>query len=323
MSSPLRDRSASTMPPARHLDDNVLIGVDADGSAVAWLVRENEKLTLTTAQLTALADAGFLRVSGQRESRPLPDHWTAPEALVHMRASLGWPRPEPSSRARPADQEEPASSSGSDMIRLGEPPASKGRLMASVLRRRRSAQSVCGPLALDDLSALLQVSCGSLEDPEVPGRAHRPYPTAGGADELSFVVVAANVTDLRPGAHRYHPDWRSLERLQDPAGSEFSRENSERACTYLGLGESSAPAALIVVNAVWPRILSRYSDVGMLSAYCDAGALLQTMYLVAADLGLPCTAVSSLNSARNAQILGVDPLRESQVACFALGGPAG
>jgi len=78
--------------------------------------------------------------------------------------------------------------------------------------------------------------------------------------------------------------------VPEPAGDEFTRHNSERPRTYLWLAESAAPSALVVVNAVWPHILSRYSDVGMPSAYCDAGALLQTMYLVAADLGLPCTA---------------------------------
>lgn len=196
----------------------------------------------------------------------------------------------------------------------------RGRRTAAMLRRRRSSSSVCAPVALADLAALLQACCGRLEDPAEPGQIHRPYPTAGGSDELCVLVIAAAVHGLRRGVYRYNAGRSALVPVPDPAGTEFADHNTDRARAYLGLTSDLTPAVLLVIDAIWPRLLRRYTDVGMISAYCDAGGLLQTLYLVTADLGLGGTAVASLSALRNAEILGLDPLHESQVACYALGG---
>jgi SagB-type dehydrogenase family enzyme len=334
------DRSA----PGFTLDRAALIGVDEDGNLTGWLAHRNAKFSLTARQLVVLAHVladgvtgdraaeskeqaailselvtmGFLKHCPGEHAQSMPGYWSSPEALVHLRASLGWPRSAPPAGIASEPKPEAASSVG-ETIQLASSQR-RARRMASVLRRRRSSRMLCDPLALEDLAMLLHLSCDSLEDPVEQGRVHRPYPTAGGSDELSVLLIPTAVLDLRHGVYSYDPERSALVPLPDPPATELARHNIDRARTYLGLADELTPAALLVINASWPRIIRRYSEVGMISAYCDAGALLQTMYLVAADLGLPCTAVSSLSSVRNAEILGADPLLESQVACFAVGG---
>jgi SagB-type dehydrogenase family enzyme len=328
------------------LDDSTLLGIDLDGSLACWLALRNQKIRLTTderevlanviapasatrrpppstehyaAIVSHLAELGVVRPAA-RKPRTLPRYWTAPEAVVHLRASLGWPRDEDETGEDPdARMGMPAACRGHAGIQLPD-RGGRARRASDLLSRRRSSHEVSAPLALADLAALLQVSCDAVDDPEQEGRRHRAYPTAGGADELSLLVIAVAVNDLNPGAYRYHPDASVLVPLDGARAAEFADCNSARACDYLGLAADRAPAALLIIVASWPRMLRRYRDVGMISAYCDAGALLQTMYLVAADLALPCTAVSSLSVIENAQMLDVDPMRESEVACFALGG---
>jgi SagB-type dehydrogenase family enzyme len=328
------------------LDDSTLLGIDTDGSLVGWLALMNQKIRLTVderevlaniiaptsaghsvpqdaehhaAIISHLAEMGIVRPAG-REPRKLPRYWTTPEAVVHMRASLGWPREEDETGEDPDERiGVPATYLGHDGIRLPD-RGGRARRAADLLSRRRSSREVSAPVALADLTALLQVSCDSIDDPEQEGRRHLAYPTAGGADELSLLVVAVAVNDLSPGPYRYHPNASVLAPLTGPRAAEFADYNVAHACKYLGLPVDQAPAVLLIAVANWPRMLRRYRDVGMISAYCDAGALLQTMYLVAADLGLPCTAVSSLSVIENAQMLDIDPMQESEVACFALGG---
>lgn len=325
------------------LSDSALIGTDSDGSVTAWRVLSNDKFTLTADQLLVLAlvivdrpgldeiaeTAKYSRIVSElvdmgllcRSPEPaaMPKYWTIPEALVHLRASLGFPRPALDPAASADDPVPGASEAEPEGIQL-PPSTDKAGRAAALLGERRSSREVCRPVALPDLAALLHLCCDEVEDLAAPGRVHRPYPTAGGSDELAVLVIATAVGDLLPGVYRYHAARCQLLPIPDPPATAFAEHNVARARTYLGLDSHLTPAVLLIINAVWPRLLHRYIEVGMISAYCDAGALLQTMYLVAADLGLSGTAVSSLSSIRNATMLDIDPLYESQVACFALGG---
>jgi SagB-type dehydrogenase family enzyme len=328
------------------LDDSALLGIDGDGSLVGWLALKNEKLHLSEDQravlaniiapssashdppgdtghdaavISGLVEMGILRPAGG-DPYTLPRYWTTPEAVVHMRASLGWPRDEDESEEDGSDRIGVcADCLPHDAIRLPDWDG-RARHAADLLSGRRSSREVSAPVALSDLSALLHVCCDLVDDPRQAGRKHRAYPTVGGADELSLLVVAVAVNDLSPGVYRYHPDASVLAPLDGAQAAKFADHNIARACKYLGLAADQPPAVLLIIFARWPRLLRRYSDVGMISAYYDAGALLQTMYVVAADIGLPCTAVSSLSVIENAQILDADPMQESEVACFVMGG---
>jgi SagB-type dehydrogenase family enzyme len=325
--------------------NTVLIGTDSDGLPVAWLALSNDMVRLSDRHLAALAhgisgeavqaaeakenkaatlpaglvDHGVLGI-GKGETSRMPAYWTSPEAVVHFRASLGGPRCPTAFAPVPEEADSPITfESNHQPIKLAPVPGRADRI-ASILGRRRSSRMVCEPVALPDLVALLELCCGPVQDEADPNRLHRPYPTAGGADELTLLVIVSAVPGLRAGVYRHDSDRGMLLPIADPPATEFAQHNISRARLYLGLPDGSTPAVLLIIDAIWPHLLRRYTDVGMISAYCDAGALLQTMYLVAADLGLACTAVSSMSALRNAELLNMDPLKESQVACFAIGG---
>jgi SagB-type dehydrogenase family enzyme len=82
------------------------------------------------------------------------------------------------------------------------------------------------------------------------------------------------------------------------------------------------PAAVLLVTAVFARTMWKYEDIGLGLVYKDAGALLQTLYMVAQALDLAGCAVHLRGENEIAAWLGLDPMEESLVACFALGAPA-
>ena len=79
---------------------------------------------------------------------------------------------------------------------------------------------------------------------------------------------------------------------------------------------------IFLVTAVVQRLTWKYGRLGVTLMYQDVGCLLQTMYLVSTALGLGSCAIGTGNGVRNAEWLGLDPLVEPEVGCFAIGRPA-
>jgi SagB-type dehydrogenase family enzyme len=263
----------------------------------------------------SLVDAGLLVPA----SAPRHESWSTFE-LVVQRMSGGGGR-----RARqPIDQmPPPRKPPGSDPpIQLPRPRRVNQARLGSVLRHRRSHREfAAGDVPLARLGELLTTAAGVQRSVPMAGVSYRPHASAGGRHPLEITVGALHVTDLGRHVYRFDPfdhclhrtavDPRRLDRLPDELGQALDSELPVE------------PAAVLLITAVFARTMWKYGDIGLSLIYKDAGALLQTLHLVAQALGLAGCPVHLRGETEIATWLGLDPLQESLVACFVVGVPAG
>ena len=80
-----------------------------------------------------------------------------------------------------------------------------------------------------------------------------------------------------------------------------------------------APQILITIAARFGRVSWKYSSIAFSLILKDVGALMQTFYLMAADMGLGGCAIGIANLELFAKMTGIDFHVEGPVGQFALG----
>jgi len=296
-------------------DTPVLVHADtlerfrADPALVELLARLRdwtaaERLAIDRATLDALCDAGVVEreVRGDRSR----DVWEPLELAVHRRtAHVGEPRHAAAGGLKPRG--------GAHAIDL-PPPATLTMQLGDVLAARRTLRTYAArALRLDELSQLLHHAARML-DPPGP---LRPFASAGARSELELYVVANDIADLEPGAWRYDPGDHRVSRVR--ARDEHQERLNEWVDAATGHQLSRPPPAIVFVIAVVARMTSKYGHLALSLVYKNAGCLLQNLYLVAAASGLAPCAIGGGEEPANSRWLGLDPLAESQVACFLVG----
>ncbi|HEY3673047.1 MAG TPA: hypothetical protein VGN51_19065 [Acidimicrobiia bacterium] len=110
--------------------------------------------------------------------------------------------------------------------------------------------------------------------------AHRPYPSAGARHPIGITVVANDVEGLAAGAWDFDPVHCRLQ------PSDWHAETVARivGAATAALG-GVTPPTLVVAIAEPDRTVSRY-PAGTAHLWRDAGAMLTTVHIVAAAIGL-------------------------------------
>ena len=147
------------------------------------------------------------------------------------------------------------------------------------------------------------------------GYAARPYPAGGSAYELELYLSVAHCEGLGRGFYHYDADRhalvpipvRALELDALLAGAEFA------------MGAAAAPQVLITIAARFGRVSWKYSSVAYSLILKDVGVLLQTLYLMATDMGLGGCAIGTNNIDLFEKLTGIDFHVEGPVGQFALG----
>src|SRR4029453_7456787 len=85
------------------------------------------------------------------------------------------------------------------------------------------------------------------------------------------------------------------------------------------MGAPAAPQVLITIAARFGRISWKYSSIAYALILKDVGVLLQTLYLMATDLGLGGCAIGTTNIDLFARMTGIEFHVEGPVGQFALG----
>jgi SagB-type dehydrogenase family enzyme len=197
------------------------------------------------------------------------------------------------------------------------------RPFTEVLEARRS-QRLFGPEPVHaaDLSEFLYRSARDTRLPTQPigseeelTRIMRPYPGAGGCHPIEVYLVAHHCRDVERGLYRYEPASHGLVVLAaDP-----SRLDQLLAIASSAAGIAEIPPVLIILAARFARMFWKYEGIGYANLLKDAGALLQTMYLVATAMGLAPCAIGGGDAECFAAAAGTRFWEESSVAEFILG----
>ena len=195
--------------------------------------------------------------------------------------------------------------------------------VAKLLRERHSTRSFDDqrPITLAELSQFLNGTARVLSgsntnlDLDDGGHAVRPYPSAGASYELELYLAVNLCEGLARGFYHYDADAHALALIGVPenqleallAGAEFA------------MGAPAAPQILITIAARFGRISWKYSSIAYALILKDVGVFMQTLYLMATDMGLSGCAIGIENIDLFAKMTGVEFHVEGPVGQFAIG----
>jgi SagB-type dehydrogenase family enzyme len=145
----------------------------------------------------------------------------------------------------------------------------------------------------------------------------RPYPSAGSAYELELYVTVANCDGLSNGLYHYDADAHALTPI---TARPEHLEALLRSAQY-AMGADGQPQILLTVTSRFARLGWKYAAIAYALTLKDVGALLQTLYLMAADMGLGGCAVGTSNLDLFEKATGLPFHVEGPVGQFTLGRP--
>ena len=150
--------------------------------------------------------------------------------------------------------------------------------------------------------------------PEV-AYAARPYPSGGSAYELELYLAVANCEGLGSGFYHYDADRHALVRI----AARQQELESLLAAAEFAIDAAAPPQILITLAARFARVSWKYSSIAYSLILKDVGAFIQTMYLMATDMGLGGCAIGTNNIELFANMTGIEFHIEGPVGQFALG----
>jgi len=208
------------------------------------------------------------------------------------------------------------------------PDAQQAAPVAKLLRERHSTRAFDDqrPITLAELARFLDgaarvqanfTSRLDLDDDDSPEIAYaaRPYPSGGGSWELELYLAVDRCDGLARGFYHYDAGEHALVSL-DVCTPEL---DAMLAGAEFAMGASAAPQVLITIAARFGRVSWKYSSLAYALVLKDAGVLIQTLYLMATDLGLGGCAIGSVNNDLFARMTGLAFHVEGPVGQFALG----
>jgi SagB-type dehydrogenase family enzyme len=143
----------------------------------------------------------------------------------------------------------------------------------------------------------------------------RLYPAGGSSYELELYLTVNNCEGLERGFYHYDADRHALVPIKvGPYDIETQLASAEFAMDAPGL-----PQILITMAARFDRISWKYSSIAYSLILKDVGVLIQTLYLMATDMGLGGCAIGSNNIDLFARMTGIEFHVEGPVGQFALG----
>jgi SagB-type dehydrogenase family enzyme len=145
----------------------------------------------------------------------------------------------------------------------------------------------------------------------------RPYPSGGSAYELEVYLTVANCKGLMSGLYHYDADAHALTAI--PARPEQLAAMLDFA--QFAMGAEGRPQILLTVASRFARVAWKYSAIAYALTLKDVGALLQTLYLMAADMELGGCAVGTNDIDLFEKVTGLPFHVEGPVGQFTLGRP--
>lgn len=147
----------------------------------------------------------------------------------------------------------------------------------------------------------------------------KPYPSGGSVYETELYLLVRRVQGIAAGLWRYDAQHHGLapvrDGLRDPDVAALLREATHSSTV------DTPPQVTVLMAPDFGRILWKYEQMGYAVMLKHVGVLMQTMYLVATDMGLAACAIGSGDSDLFSRATGLDPLERTTVGEFLLGTP--
>lgn len=166
-------------------------------------------------------------------------------------------------------------------------------------------------MSLDELSHLLEFSCGITTREEKQKRVH---PSGGARYPIEiYPLVIRNGVDINAGIYHYNIDEHSLDILPQSV----NEENLDHYFLYEWVKQSSV---VLLLTAVFSRSQMKYGERGYRYILLEAGHIGQNIYLTSEALGLKCCALGgTIDTKIEQELLDIDGSHESIVYALVVG----
>ncbi|SHH11499.1 SagB/ThcOx family dehydrogenase [Bradyrhizobium erythrophlei] len=214
-----------------------------------------------------------------------------------------------------------------DLDELSTAPSQTISPIAKLLRERHSTRDFDDqqPITLAELSRFLdgtarvqskwQSTLDFGDAAPVVAYTARPYPSGGSAYELELYLAVANCEGLERGFYHYDADRHALV----PIGVRSQEFDALLASAEFAMDAPAPPQILITIAARFDRVSWKYSSIAYSLILKDVGVLIQTLYLMATDMGLAGCAIGTNNIDLFAKMTGIEFHVEGPVGQFAIG----
>ena len=198
--------------------------------------------------------------------------------------------------------------------------------MTKLLRERHSTRDFDAqrPVTLAELARFLDSFArvqslwkghdSDLRGPQVEYAA-KPYPSAGGSYELELYLAVDKCEGLGRGFYHYDAGAHALV----PVGANGAAFEAMLQGGEFAMAAEAAPQILFIIAARFGRVTWKYSSLAYALILKDVGVLMQTLYLIATDMGLGGCAIGSTNIEHFAKLTGLEFHVEGPVGLFAFG----
>jgi SagB-type dehydrogenase family enzyme len=190
--------------------------------------------------------------------------------------------------------------------------------VSQLLRARHSTRSYDDrhPVTLAELSKFLDGAARILpQSGGAAASAARPYPSAGGSYELELYLAVNVCEGLPQGFYHYDAAAHALTQIEVSA----KEVKTLLAGAASAMGVSASPQILITIAARFGRVSWKYSSIAYTLILKDVGVVTQTLYLMAAGMGLGGCAIGIANIDQFAKMTGIGFHIEGPAGQFALG----
>jgi SagB-type dehydrogenase family enzyme len=199
--------------------------------------------------------------------------------------------------------------------------------VAKLLRERHSTREFDDhrPITLAELARFLDCTTRVLSQSSStvdlggggPVVAHtaRPYPSAGASYELELYLAVDKCEGLARGFYHYDAGGHTLV----PIGAGTHELEALLTGAQFAMGTSAVPQILVTIAARFGRMSWKYSSLAYALILKDVGVLIQTLYVMATDMGLGGCAIGTTNIDLFAKMTGIEFHVEGPVGQFAMG----
>jgi SagB-type dehydrogenase family enzyme len=216
-----------------------------------------------------------------------------------------------------------------DLREVSRAPAEALSPAAKLLHERHSTRDFDNrrPITLAELARFLDSTARVQSELKMPldhGRGGggpelsytvRPYPSGGASYELELYLAVDACEGLSRGFYHYDAGTHALV----PIETRGNQLDALLRSAEFAMGVSAAPQILITIAARFGRVSWKYSSIAYALILKDVGVLMQTFYVMAADMSLGGCAIGTTNIELFAKMTGLQFHVEGPVGQFALG----
>ena len=214
-----------------------------------------------------------------------------------------------------------------DLTKCSSANSREGAQAAALLRARHSTRIFDDrrPITLSELAQFLDGAArvqskwtGQLDLGDRTTElkyAARPYPSGGASYELELYLAVDKCEGLAQGFYHYDAGAHALV----PIVVQTNELDAMLASASFAMDSPATPQILITITARFGRVSWKYSSLAYSLVLKNVGALTQTLYLMATDMGLGGCGIGSVNIDLFAKMTGLEFHTEGPIGQFAIG----